>query len=422
MKLQGELDYLYGLTRLGIKPGLAVMEQMMIALGHPERKFKTSHVTGTNGKGSTCAMMESVLRVSGLNVALYTSPHLFAFNERIQINRVSISDADLAILVKEIRGVCERDTIQPTFFEFTTALAFLYFSRADIDIAIIEVGMGGRYDATNLITPTISVITNIGLDHTEYFGPTTAHVAREKAGVIKEGVPVVVGEQDPEMLKIFEAEADSKHTKVIRVGDVVSAELLSAGLDGQEVNVQLGEAEKLMITLPLLGAHQIENMKTAIAAITAIIPTLSMQAISTGIATTKWQGRLQVISREPLIIVDGAHNPDGARALGDFLHQLQRHDVLVLAVKKGKDISDMIEYVIPLFSHIIITEGEFMPESAELVAEKVSGIGKRIMVEVSPEKALEIAKNLAPVHGTIVVTGSLYMIPAVLAYLSTSDV
>ncbi|MEK7499968.1 MAG: Mur ligase family protein, partial [Patescibacteria group bacterium] len=165
MPTESELEYLYGLTRFGIKPGIAVMEQIMELLGHPEQQFKSIHVTGTNGKGSTCAMIESLLRTSGQKTALYTSPHLYAFNERIRVGGESISDEALSELVAEIRAHVERENIQPTFFEFTTALAFLYFARSHIDIAVIEVGMGGRFDATNVITPEVSVITNVGLDH-----------------------------------------------------------------------------------------------------------------------------------------------------------------------------------------------------------------------------------------------------------------
>ncbi len=478
-KVRVELAYLYGLTRLGIKPGLATMEQLMEALGHPEKQWRSIHVTGTNGKGSTCAMMESVLREAGYRTALYTSPHLYLFNERIQINRVSISDIDLAVLVQEIREVCERENIHPTFFEFTTALAFLYFSRADIDIAVIEVGMGGRCDATNVITPLVSVITNVGLDHTEYFGPTKHHVAREKSGIIKEGGIVVTNEQDPQMLKIFHDAAQEKNTTLIRVGDIVNANVVSADLDGQVVDVQFSDAyltsvstnplqpclagrqvpltkgestrvtppyvrqlaergrggsSSLHVHLPLLGLHQVENMKTAITAMTILHPliltfspsgekgTLTSHAIVSGIAKTIWEGRLQVLSKTPLIIIDGAHNGEGAQALGSFLRGLRHFDVLVFATKRNKDISDMLTHVIPLCSRVIVTEGSYMPESANMISDTIRKIGKEVIVEPSPGKAFDLAKSLIDSHGTILVTGSLYMVADVLAHVRTSKV
>src|SRR3989344_4317484 len=241
-KVRVELAYLYELTRFGVKPGLDVMQKMMDALGHPENTFKSIHVTGTNGKGSTCAMMGSILREAGYRTALYTSPHLYAFNERIQIDRVPIADAMLAELVGEIRLICEQQDIHPTFFEFTTALAYVYFSRSDIDIAVIEVGMGGLYDATNVITPLVSVITNVGLDHMEYLGPTTAHIAREKAGIVKKGVPVVTAEKESAILDIFDREAGEKNTIVTRVQDMVKTNIVSSGLDGQAVEVRVAAA------------------------------------------------------------------------------------------------------------------------------------------------------------------------------------
>lgn len=422
MSIKSELAYMYGLTRFGIQPGLAVMEHMMRALGNPERKFKSIHVTGTNGKGSTCAMIESIVRQAGYKTALYTSPHLYSFHERIQINRVAILDEDLAELVQEIREVCQQHHIQPTFFEFTTALAFLYFARASIDIAIVEVGMGGRYDATNVIVPLVSVITNVGLDHTDYFGSTKIHVAKEKAGIIKEGAIVVTGEQDPEVLRIFSEEAKEKHARIIETKNMVGAKVVSAELDGQEVEVQAGVGS-FVVHLPLLGSHQVENMKTAIAALTLTLSpsgergTLNSNVIAVGIANTKWEGRLQVLSKQPLIIIDGAHNGDGARALAKFLEQVPHKKVLVFGSKQGKDISDMISCVVPLFSHVIITEGSFMPESADKLAERMRTLGKEVIVEKNSGKAFQKGRGLLENNDSMVITGSLYMVGDVLSYI-----
>lgn len=437
-RISVELEYLYGLTRFGIKPGLAVMQQMMDALGHPEQKFKSIHVTGTNGKGSACAMIESMLRTGGNKVALYTSPHLYAFNERIQINRVPITDEELVAFVREIRLVCEARNISPTFFEFTTALAYLYFSRSNIDIAVVEVGMGGRYDATNVITPILSVITNVGLDHTEFFGPTKEHVALEKAGIIKQGVSVLLGNMEQGIQKIFEDEAITKHANVVHVNDVVSARIISADLDGQEVSLSFRPPSRNLrgsrvkpgmthiVHLPLLGSHQVENMKTAIAALFLLSQldggTLTQNGIAAGIAKTQWEGRLQIISRKPLIIIDGAHNGDGAHALARFLDTVPSHDVLVFAAKQGKDISDMLKSIIPLFTTVVITEGSFMPEPADTLAEAIRPLGVDVIVERNGEKAFDIAQGMVPEEGTLLVTGSLYMIADVLAHLRKKKV
>ncbi|MDA1169236.1 MAG: bifunctional folylpolyglutamate synthase/dihydrofolate synthase [bacterium] len=435
MPTESELEYLYGLERFGIKPGLAVMQQIMELLGHPEQQFKSIHVTGTNGKGSTCAMIESILRTSGYKTALYTSPHLYAFNERIREGGESISDEDLIQLVAEIRLKMQDADIQPTFFEFTTALAFLHFARSNIDIAVIEVGMGGRFDATNVITPLLSVITNVGLDHMEYLGETAQEIAYEKAGIIKEGVPVVTAEQDASILAIFDAEAVKKHTSVVRVGDVVQANIVSSNLEGQEVELSFRPPSRnlrvdpgsrpgmtIAVHLPLLGSHQIENMKTAIAAVIPLIPTFSKgmalrDAIAVGIVNTVWEGRLQIISENPLMIVDGAHNQGGALALAEFLATLPRTDTIVFAVKKGKNISDMMHAVIPLFSHVVITEGSYMPEDAEILAKKISEVHSNVAVEKDVSRAIYQAKRITPQGGTIVITGSLYMVADALACL-----
>jgi dihydrofolate synthase/folylpolyglutamate synthase len=390
---------------------------MMEVFGHPERQFKSIHVTGTNGKGSTCAMVESVLRKAGYTTGLYTSPHLFTFHERIRTDGVNIPDEELIHLIREIRLVVEQEDIQPTFFEFTTALAFLYFARKLIDIAVIEVGMGGRYDATNVITPLVSVITNVGLDHTEYFGPTKQHVAKEKAGIIKPGVPVVIGEENPEILQIFESEAEEKGAPITLVQDAIRAEVLSSNLDGQEVRIQ-----DRVIHLPLLGLHQVKNLATAIASLGAIEKDLpvSQDAIESGIADTKWEGRLEVVSKKPLILVDGAHNPDGARALGEFLKQFNRFDVVVFASKKGKDVSDILEYVISKFTHVIVAEGSYMPEDADVLAQLIQKIGNHVIIERNVQAACERAQLLVSDDGVMLITGSLYMVPDALSYLQRS--
>lgn len=424
MKTEKELEWLYGLERFGIKPGLAVMEQMMEALGHPERAFQSIHVTGTNGKGSVCAMLESVLRNAGYNTAMYTSPHLYMFHERIRVGGANIDNDVFLRLVAEIRAVCEAHNIHPTFFEFTTALAFLHFSRSNIDIAIIEVGMGGRYDATNVITPVISVITNIGLDHMDYIGPTKEHIAREKAGIIKRAVPVVTGESDSALLEIFEQEAALQQTRITRAQDVVRVQQESSNEHGQEVVVSGEYAGN--VHLPLLGEHQLHNLETALATL-SIFPLhsheLPWEVIASGIANTVWEGRMHIISQKPRIIIDGAHNADGARALAAFLKTLDRHDVIIVAAKRGKDIADMAEKVIPLFSHVIVTEGSYMPESADVLAKRFTDAGiSAVRSEPNVEQAILDGMKLAGPNGTLVITGSLYMVADALAYLRSINV
>ena len=424
METKKELEYLYGLERFGMKPGLAVMEQLMEVLGHPERTFKSIHVTGTNGKGSTCAMMESVLRGAGYKTAMYTSPHIYTFNERVRVGGKNISDEELVALVAEMRIIIENEGIHPTFFEFTTALAFLYFSRSDIDIAIVEVGMGGRYDATNVIIPILSVITNIGLDHMDYIGPTKVHIAKEKAGIIKEGVPVVTGEAEKEMLNIFREEAGRLHATLLRSRDSVTGEVVSRNLAEQVVAVEgvyTGE-----LHLPLLGDHQVRNLETALTALYSMNQlgfSIRWESVVLGIGSVVWEGRLQILSRDPLVVIDGAHNADGARVLYEFLQSLHRYDVVIFAAKKGKDISDAVSLILPLFSHVIITKGSYMPESPAVLEEKLQEKeGTSVSIEEDVGAAIEKGKKMLSPQGTMLITGSLYMVADALAYLKAKGV
>ncbi len=421
--MEQELEYLYGLERFGIKPGLAVMERMMHALQYPDRSFRSIHVAGTNGKGSTCAMIESILRHAGYKTALYTSPHLHTFHERVRVGGAPITNEALLRLIAEIRTVCERHSISPTFFEFTTALAFLHFSRSNIDIAVIEAGMGGRYDATNVIEPIVSVITNIGLDHMEFLGSTKQEIAKEKAGIIKEGVPVVTAEEHEDVLRVFAAEAEKKHAPILRTNDTVHTDLLDSGLTGQEVDVdiQRGETGIFRVHLPLLGLHQVANMATAIAAVLQLgdAHVIDQAVLADGIMHVTWDGRLQVVSQNPLVIVDGAHNADGVYALECFLHEQhlsEKSGVLLFAAKKGRNADDSIERVVPLFHTVVITEGAYMPESADALARQFARSGKRIISEPDVGRAIAAAMSHLDEGEMMLVTGSLYMIPEVLQH------
>ena len=415
-----ELEYLYSLERFGIQPGLAVMEELMDVLGHPEKQFVSIHVTGTNGKGSTCAILESVLRTAGFRTALYTSPHLYEFNERMQINRVPIPFTNLITLIREVRALVEVHHIQPTFFEFTTALAFLYFSRSNIDIAIIEVGMGGTWDATNVITPVVSVITNIGLDHMAFLGNTKPEIAQEKAGIIKEGAPIITREESPDLLKIFSDVADKKNTHLIRAQDVVTTQVIHSDFDHQRISVRTSASDTFLVSLPLLGVHQVKNMEVAIAALIQIRELgmhISERHIIEGVESTVWEGRLQIVSKHPLIIVDGAHNIDGAEALTLFLESISSYDILLFAMKKGKIISPAMESIISRFERVIITKGEYMPEDPHVLAERIRGIGKQIEIVEDVRDAVTRALAQLRPKGTLLITGSLYMVPQALAFL-----
>src|SRR3989338_1387571 len=249
--MQSTLDYLYSLERFGIKLGLETTQKMLDVLENPHHTFKSIHVTGTNGKGSTCAFLASILQEAGYKTGLYTSPHLVKFNERIKINGFDIPHQDLLQLISEIKEKCSH--LNPTFFEFTTAMAFLYFARQKVDFAVIEVGMGGRLDATNVIMPEVSIITNIGFDHMKHLGDSKEAIAREKAAIIKEKVPLVTAEQDPLLVSYFEKVCRQKQSPIFLVKDVTIISKQES-LSGQSFTVDGGK-----FSITLLGRHQQTN-------------------------------------------------------------------------------------------------------------------------------------------------------------------
>ncbi len=411
--LNDQLKWMYALERFGIKPGLEVMQNIMEVLGHPETKWPSVHITGTVGKGSTAALTACALQEAGYKVGLYTSPHLIRFNERIQINGQEISDEALADLIGEVRRTLEDYSIQATFFEFTTALAFLYFARQKVDIAVIEVGMGGRLDATNVIVPEVSVITRIGFDHEKFLGDTLLKIAQEKAGIIKRGVPVVTYEKKPDILHLLKTTAQQQSAQLYVVSEQLKTTFLEETLESERF--QIGEN---IFTTPLLGRHQIENAATAYMALEVLRSKgwkISTEDMTQGFKHVRWPGRMQVISQKPLILVDGAHNPDGVAALSEFIKGWSRYDVLVLAQKQGKKLDDMHRLIVPLFKQVIVTEGTYEPMPAADLASTIKAYTNgNIVIIPNSQDALRKARERLPYDGTMLVTGSLYMIGAAL--------
>lgn len=415
-----ELEYLYGLERFGIKLGLEVMQELMERLGHPEKSFKSIHIAGTNGKGSTAAFVASALRKAGYNVGLYTSPHLIRFNERIQVNGEEITDRELIYFIELVRKKIEnaQDKLQATFFEFATAIAFLYFAHKKVDIAVIEVGMGGRLDATNVITPEVCVITNIGFDHEEHLGSGLLEIAREKAGIIKKHVPVVTAERNKEVLDYFRDVCKGKESELFVVQEHLKANGVAESLGGQEFAVN-GAIEG-RFSIRLLGEHQVENACCALLALKLLglcginIHKVAMQE---GLSAAEWDGRLQIISRKPLVIVDGAHNAAGIEALCNFVKRFENRKVLVIGIAKDKRIGEMVKLIAPLFEKVIVTKGSFKPAETSVIAEEARKYCDDVKEIEDVNEAIEAAFGFAEKGDTILVTGSLYMVGDALAVL-----
>jgi len=412
MNYRQTLAYLDSLEQFGIHLGLFRIRYLLNTLGNPENRFRTIHIAGTNGKGSVCRMLASILKESGLRTGAYTSPHLQDFPERITIDNKKISEKELAQLATTMAQIAKKAYGHPTHFEFTTALAFQYFAEKNVDIAVIETGMGGRLDATNTILPELSIITNVELEHTKILGNTVVKIAREKAGIIKPKIPVITA-------------AKKQALSVIKRACARNSSPLYSIRDPEEVLSKYPELE-----LPLAGLHQRANAALAIKA--AELLGVSKQAILVGIKKTKHPGRLELMQRNPRVFLDGAHNPAGMAALSQAISELEYKKLaLVLAVSKDKDVPK-IASLLPR-ADILIASQYRKPRS--LGAEALAAILKKsarkplpeprietslkksarkplpeLCIEPSLRKAARKARSLAGMKGLILITGSLYTV------------
>ena len=346
------IDKLFSLHRFGIEPGLERIHYLLGKSGNPQNKYKAIHVAGTNGKGTVSSLIASILMSAGYKTGLYTSPHLVRFNERIRINGQSISDADLANLAERYMEIGKVNN--STFFEITTAIAFDYFAENKIDIAVIETGMGGRFDATNVINPVLSVITQIDLDHQDYLGDTLDAIAYEKAGIIKTEVPAVIYEQRSELRSVFDEYANTLNSSITYINTDSNFEIISKNINlTTSLNIKTNELKLTNVELPLPGKHQLGNLLTALESVSQLRKSFSIsdEAIHSGIKNvienTRLIGRIQKISDKPLIILDTAHNPAGIKAL---INTLDDHGLsgitFIFAAMKDKNIQEMIRIII----------------------------------------------------------------------------
>lgn len=425
--LTARLQRLYKLHAFGIKFGLEAEQALLERLDNPQRGMKIIHVAGTNGKGSVCALIESVLRTAGFKTGLYTSPHLVRVNERIKVNGQNIPDEELAPLIELVdmhaRAYREsKNGREITFFEFLTALAFEYFHKQNVEALVLETGMGGRLDATNVINPQVSVITSISLEHTAYLGKTLEAIAAEKGGIIKANVPVVVGALPEEALQVLQGIAREKGAKLIKAGEIVTVGRKSLSIDGQKIKIESSANSYGTILLPLLGAHQLGNAAVAIAALEEFYRVneteLSQSAVKKGFSSVSWPGRLQVISRAPITIVDGAHNPEAAAALNAALKELfeGKPIFLILGMCSDKDAAFFIRNImVPVNKCWVVSMATERSTPPAALARHVQDKGWRYSVATVPQ-ALEEAIRLAREEdGIVCAAGSFYLAGEILA-------
>ncbi|MBI4283750.1 MAG: bifunctional folylpolyglutamate synthase/dihydrofolate synthase [Chloroflexi bacterium] len=426
---QEALDYIYSFIDYEREPtrpreparyDLRRVEELLARLGNPHLKTKTVHIAGTKGKGSVAAMIASALTASGYTTGLYTSPHLHTFNERIRVDDRLISNEELVALVEKLKPEVEAVNAKATYgrlttFELITALGFAYFEQKGVDFQVIEVGLGGRLDATNVVQPEVVVITSISFDHMDVLGNTLTEIATEKAGIIKPNSTVVTSPQVEEVSQVLAQTGLQRQAKQVRVGSDVTWQSLGFDASQQALRVK-GRLGSYELSIPLLGQHQLENTATAVAVLEVLIEKgfhISRDSIASGLARVKWPGRLQVLSRHPLLVVDGAHNPYSAGKLREALQQYFDFDraILVIGTSSDKDITGIVSELIPMFDKVIVTHSihpRAMPTAAVTDEFRRQGVEAEATDDIAI--ALPLALTLAGGKDLICVTGSLFVV------------
>lgn len=422
MNYEEAMKYILEVGNFGSSYGLSRTFRILEILDNPQKELKLIHVAGTNGKGSVTSMVTSLLMEYGFKVGMYTSPFLESFEERIQINRKNIPKEKLAELISKVKvsvdKVIGEGYNHPTEFEIITCLMLLYFKEEEIDYAVIEVGLGGRLDSTNVITPILSIITSISYDHTNILGNLLEDIAFEKAGIIKEKIPVILYPQRKEVLEVIQKVSKEKESKIICVNeeDVQLIDIISKEKIYQRVKVNVVEKE-LYINLPLLGQHQMTNLLVAIRAFIEVINLqklrFSEDIIKKGIQNVTWIGRLEVMSKNPLVVIDGAHNIQGIKTLKKNIKKYFKYKniYLLLGILADKQVNEMIEEIAPMATKIYaLTPQSDRAKLSEDLKMEVIKVNKNCISLNSYKEAYSLALSEASKDDLIIVSGSLYMI------------
>ena len=410
------LAALFGRTHAGIKPGLDLIEELLAALDHPETRFLSVHVAGTNGKGSTCAILERTLREMGLQTGLFTSPHLIRVNERIRIGGRELDDDTFYELLDRIAAVEESLTRLPTFFEILTAAAFLAFAEAGVQIAVLETGMGGRLDATNVVTPLVSVITRIDFDHMEFLGDTLPKIAAEKAGIIKPGRPLVIAPQADEALAVLLETAAARSAPVTMAAEQVSLSARRVRLDGQTLQAETADNRYGKLLLPLHGRFQLDSFAAALCALEILCAQLQSELdpaiLRTALADVSWPARCQILSQTPPVVLDVAHNPSGARALTETLRELfgkKARGRFIIAHMRDKDAKGFLQTLAPLAEEVLCVP---LSTSRALPPEDLAKHARSLKLNarsVTLEEAKNLAQSPAAPADFTCIAGSVYL-------------
>jgi len=414
------IDFLYGLQKHGIKLGLSNTIQLMHMLGQPQKSFRSVHLAGTNGKGSTATAIASILSSSGFRVGLFTSPHLVSFTERISINGTRITETEVIETAEAVRSAIRPTDLNPTFFEFVTAMAFYYFRQRSVDWAVVETGMGGRLDATNIIEPEASVITNISMDHREFLGQTLSDIAFEKAGIIKPHIPVVTASLDPEVIGVLSDIAESRNSGFHLLNRDFSGTLISMDTQGIIFDYS-GDAQYRRLIMPVSGKHQLYNACAAIRTAELLMKNhaLTDESIRAGLNRVRIEGRLERVLDTPPVIIDSAHNPGAAASLADSMKDLfpGKKIILVAGIMDDKDIVEVLKPLVRISHTVLLTRARYdraaRPEKLSAIVSSLMASGQSERPESvsnthSVPEALKTALDRCTEDCIVLVTGSFY--------------
>jgi len=429
MNYEEALEFIHGTYRFGSKLGLENIKDLLQRLGNPHERFRAVHVAGTNGKGSVTSMLAHVLHEAGYRVGMFISPYLERFTERIQVDLKEIEPHELARITERVKEkvveMVSEGKNHPTEFEVVTAIGFTYFAERQVDCAVVEVGLGGRLDATNVVNPLVSVITSISYDHMDVLGDTLEKIAAEKAGIIKQGRPVVTYPQHPEVISVIRRVSRERCAPLFEV-DEESIEVVASQVGRQVFNYSFGGEKFSNVVIRLTGRHQILNAATALTAVAVLrregiaIPD---DAVYRGMERAVWPGRLEVVRRRPYVILDGAHNESGAQVLASAIKEYYdgKPVTLVIGMLKDKDADAIVKHLCPLAESVIVTKPD-SPRAMEPdeLAIKVRGYCPDVTVESDIEKAVAMGLKRVAEDGVLLFTGSLYLIGKVRGLLKPS--
>ena len=414
MNYQESLDYLYSLARLGIKLGLENTARLLDYFGNPQLKTPTVHIAGTNGKGSTAAFVESILRASGYRVGLYTSPHILDFRERIQVNRQPIAPEEIIHWIATLKQASEALKLSPTFFEVGTLMALLHFDRQTTDWNVVEVGMGGRLDSTNLCQGRVCIITPISRDHESSLGTRLSQIAQEKAAIIKHPCTVVCGSQEKEIAQVIQDRSQSHKASLLQLGRDFQVDIQSHSLQGQVFDFNGPEIWYKGLEIALMGRHQSVNAGLAVAACTALAdPFVTEQTIRQGLKSTIWSGRLEMCGTNPSLILDGAHNLDSFKKLTASLSELfpNKRKIWVLGIMKDKPLAEITKIISDYADYIVVTQPKSDRSAPpEQIRNTFVNFTNPIDLVDEIPSALDRAYQVSGPDDLIVVTGSLFTV------------